>query len=714
MLAVPALFISSSLIGLGIWYFLSVDMLIAFLFGALISATDPVAVISIFQELGTPKRLTTLVEGESLLNDATAIVMFSILLGLVVANGAAEISISASVLKFVGVFLGGIVVGVIMGLVVSSLLSRLTLSSSAIITLSMAMAYATFIIAEHVLHLSGVMAVVAAAVVFGVLGTPKLTQQHNHILLETWEYMVFIANTLLFILIGFSVDLASLIANFYGIIIAIILVLSSRALAVYSVVPITVKALKLPKVNLGEQTIMFWGGLKGGLAVAIVLAIPDSVAAKPLLINLTLGVVVFTLLVNAPSIEPLLNKLGMSALNQHEKAELNYGLALVNRQSKQMLNDFVENKLISQQGLEQAAHKVETSFSSDAYPGSSPHDEMRLTRLNLLQVENEKLYELYHQGLITQYTLLDLQGELNRKKEHLLNDIPSTSHLIDKRKANLFLRLEDSILQLFREHDFAAKMLSKYQNKRIYQHLTKDISSLFMSTQALKHLEKNYPNIANKSDIEQSYQQRVAASYNRIKETQRNYPSFYSQFEINIAQHTSLKSALYKLESSLHHKIIGGKAYNQIKQRLEDELAGIHLDFKLVDENNIIDYLRNTALFEGIPPNLLQKTGQQAQTITFLADDTVIKENAIGDALYIIINGELGVYKQTEQGEQQLAVLETGNQFGEIGLLHGSKRTATVRAIKESTLLRLSKPVVIELANQHKTLYERLENAHKT
>ncbi len=173
-LAIPALLISTAIIGIGMWLVATVKLTTALLFGALISATDPVAVIGLFKELGTPQRLTVLVEGESLMNDATAIVLFNILLGLALFGGGSVHDILPAVGEFIKVFAGGGLVGAVFGLVTSFLLIHLALGTSVIMTLSMVVAFGAFIISEHYLHVSGVMAVAVCAVFLGIFGIPKL------------------------------------------------------------------------------------------------------------------------------------------------------------------------------------------------------------------------------------------------------------------------------------------------------------------------------------------------------------------------------------------------------------------------------------------------------------------------------------------------------------------------------------------------------------
>ena len=214
-LAVPALLFSTTVVGFCIWLVTPIDFVVALLFGALISATDPVAVISLFKELGTPERLTVMVEGESLLNDATAIVIVTILLGLLTATGGSGLSIAGSaVVQFLLVFFGGALVGAIFGFVICWLMTRFAKETSAVLILSLVLAYMSFVIAEHSLHVSGVMAVVACAIVLGIFGLPRLSHESVETLHETWEFIAEICNTLLFLFVGLLVDLGRLVNSF--------------------------------------------------------------------------------------------------------------------------------------------------------------------------------------------------------------------------------------------------------------------------------------------------------------------------------------------------------------------------------------------------------------------------------------------------------------------------------------------------------------------
>src|SRR3990172_8728502 len=366
LLAILALLISTAIIGAGLWLALNIPILLALLFGALISATDPVAVIALFKELGAPARLTILVEGESLLNDATAIVAFKIILGLILGGTLTMSAIGSAGLDFFLVFFGGILVGTVLGIILSEIMYRLHVGISSYLIMSIVLAYSCFVIAEHNLHVSGVMAVVAAGISLALFGVSRIPQAATHLLRETWEVLVLVCNSLLFLLVGLSVNVNQLVTHLDEILIAILLMLVARAAGIYTLVPATVSIFKLPHVTVGERHVMWWGGLKGGLAIAIVLSIPENLAGRDLLLNLTLGVVVFTLLVNATTIKPLIQKLGIDKLTEDERSELKHGLVQAQAKITSILERLNKVELISRSTQQLIQKKCENVFASDA------------------------------------------------------------------------------------------------------------------------------------------------------------------------------------------------------------------------------------------------------------------------------------------------------------------------------------------------------------
>ncbi len=312
-LAIPAYLVSVVLVAGGLHLGIGISITVALLFGALISATDPVAVVAVFKNLGVPKRLLTLVEGESLLNDGIAIVLFQILL---VAAMGGSISISEGVYDFFKVFFGGAVIGIVLAALVVVAVPRLKpLSTSAI---SIALAYGSFALADEVFGFSGVMAVLSAGLVAGAFKPSVTTAEQRNLVDGLWRSIDFIATAVLFLLIGISLD-ADIIASHIGpILLAIAAVLVARFVAVVPLVSLVTGLARIPKVGWRNQFVLVWGGLRGAVALALALSLPESFEQRELFIAMTGGVVLATLLLNATTIQLMVKRFKLDAPNVSE------------------------------------------------------------------------------------------------------------------------------------------------------------------------------------------------------------------------------------------------------------------------------------------------------------------------------------------------------------------------------------------------------------
>jgi CPA1 family monovalent cation:H+ antiporter len=305
-LAVLAFLISAVLVGFAVHLALGTTLAAAFLFGALISATDPVAVVAVFREVGVPRRLLTLVEGESLLNDGVAIVLFAILLE---AATGGSVSVLAGVGNFVAVFVGGAVIGSLLGLIAAFGLPWLDRLPAA--ALSVAVAYGSFVLADAVLGFSGVMASAAAGMVIAGLAPSRASAEVREMWDQMWEALDYVANALLFLLIGLVIGVDLLREHAGAIVLAVAVVLAGRAVAVLPIVWLLERVAHIPRVGARNEAVLVWGGLRGGVALALALALPEELPERELLVALTGGVVLATLLLNATTIRWLVSRLGL-------------------------------------------------------------------------------------------------------------------------------------------------------------------------------------------------------------------------------------------------------------------------------------------------------------------------------------------------------------------------------------------------------------------
>ncbi|MDA0820924.1 MAG: cation:proton antiporter [Proteobacteria bacterium] len=712
ILAAPALVISTAIIGLGIWLYLDLDLILALLFGALISATDPVAVVALFKELGAPARLNTLVEGESLFNDATAIVLFNILLGIALAGSFAANDIGYAVVQFLQVFFGGIIVGSLIGFGLAEIMRRIRGSNLAIIVMSLVIAYSSFVIAEHVLHVSGVMAAMSAAVAMGAYAVSRIPPDALHSVHETWEVISLVCNSLLFLMIGLSVDLTAMVGHIDGIIVASLLVLIARAATVYSLVPGTIRLFSLPHVSLGERHIMWWGGLKGGLAIAIVLSIPESLGQRQLLVELTVGVVLFTLLVNAPSIRPLIKRLGIDRLSEEEITELQRGLVDAEQSSKSVVERLTKANLLTQEHAQEIAQTLSGHFKSDVrHPDTGLH--LRHAYVEAIDLEAQELDKLYELGLIMEYTFLDLRAQLHRQREAWMaaefNEVTIDGDSI----SNPFQGFERTVLRWMREHNTLAPVLARVQRARLSQAVQRDIAGILCGEAVISNLVAiSGLRAEDVAIVVDHYQEKIKQKRVFLNQTRSDFPEFFRSLEGYLTQAAALASAGSFARRSYHHGDIGAKAFSRIDEVLRaarSKLPEIKNPDRVFGAAELIE---RVPLFSGLDHVVLTELADQSQTITFLTGDEVIGQNQRGNALYIIVKGSVAVSREEDDVVINIGGLVAGDFFGEAALLGDEIRTARVVATSPLTLLRLTRKNVLELAENHPGINEKLNAAY--
>jgi CPA1 family monovalent cation:H+ antiporter len=314
MLATVGVMLSGGPVAVGMHFLGGWGWAAALLFGALISATDPVSVIATLRQAGARGRLRLLAEAESLFNDGTAAVAFGIVLAAVRGEAVGPVAVAGSFLTTVvgGIACGGLVAGGAL------LLIGRTTDHLVEITVTSVAAYGSFLLAEH-FHASGVLATLTAGLVIGNMGplgaisplrrgAADAPPWGREAVLSFWDYVAFLVNSLVFILIGMSEARLDLRAAVSAAGLAIALVLFGRAVSVYLCCGFFARSPH--RVPRSHQHVLFWGGLRGALALALALGLPPSLPHREQVITVAFAVVAFAIVVQGLTMTPLLRRLG--------------------------------------------------------------------------------------------------------------------------------------------------------------------------------------------------------------------------------------------------------------------------------------------------------------------------------------------------------------------------------------------------------------------
>ena len=333
LLAVVAVLVTTAVVGLALWPLAGLPLAACLLLAAIVATTDPAAVVAIFRDLGAPGRLSRLVEGESLLNDATAIALFSVLLETLMVGR--EPTFGSVVATFLYSFVGGTLVGFLGGRALMMVVPWLRNSRVAEMTLTLALPYIVYILCERHFHVSGVIAVVTAGLVVSALGRRRLDPDNREFLRDVWAQLGFWASSLVFVLASILVPRLMLGTQPFDLLLIGVVALGAllaRAAVLFGLLPLLSAARLTQRVSHRYKFVILWGGLRGAVTLALALAVTENRAIDPeiqrFVAILATGFVLFTLLVNGTTLRPMIRLLGIDRLSPIDQALRNQVLAL--------------------------------------------------------------------------------------------------------------------------------------------------------------------------------------------------------------------------------------------------------------------------------------------------------------------------------------------------------------------------------------------------
>ncbi len=446
MTAIIGTFIGTFIVGGIVATVLNIPFVAAIAFGALISATDPVAVVAFFRTLGVSKRLTVLVEGESLFNDGAAIVIFNIALAtgaLMNAGTYTGFNAAEAFGEFLIVALGGLAIGSLLGGIVSYIILKNVDDALIETSVTLAVAFGSFLLAEYFgsifggllsfmdssFHFSGILAVVAASLFVGNVGSINTSPTTKVTLDNFWEFLTFVVNSFVFLVIGLKINLAAFRDNIEAIFIAVAVVLVSRALLTYGLT--WIHGVIRPKENIPNdyRHVMFWGGLRGAISLALALTLDGSifgVEVSEQLQVMTFGVVLFTLLVQGLSIEALIRRLGLVTRLPHREEQLRLqALVIAKRAGQEELNKLHHEGILAED-IHAAMNTVYQRDIANCQNALAQHlqqfpeleqEILLVARQDTLRSERVAIVEAGRRGLISTELQARLLAEIDERAE---------------------------------------------------------------------------------------------------------------------------------------------------------------------------------------------------------------------------------------------------------------------------------------------------------
>ncbi len=719
-LAVPGLLLSTLLIGAIVSLVTSIPLPAALLLGAILSATDPVSVIALFKQLGAPQRLTVLVEGESLLNDATAIVVAKILVGVVIAGTVSTGTVIEGALDFFRLFLGGVVVGCGLGLVTGYILGKVESDPFIEITLTTILAYFSFLLAEDILHVSGIMATMGAGLTLGGWGRMKISPSVRDFLEHFWEYVAFIANTLIFLMVGLRVELASLWGTMDLLVWVILAMLISRGVVVYGLMPLLGSFRNIEPVNLRYRTIMFWGGLRGAIALAIVLSLPLFEQAETF-VALVMGAVLFTLLVQGVSIKALMKRLGLADAPLIDRlAKIEVRLA-AKRRALRRIGQLKMGGLFSGP----ISARLRTDCLSEIERFQSEIEELRKTELDeeherrflfLRSFAEEKslFTEMHNKGHLSEQSFRELIHILTLQIEDMRYG-RSVRHMtlgelrLRRLELGFFTFLDrmpglNALSEYFRLHRVA---MNYEESWGLFQACTRVIERI----NELAGLESIPPKIVQ--NVRGQFEEWQSKARLQLDQVAEQYPEFVGDMQRRLGRRLVLLADEETAEEHAEQGTIQKGVEEAIIEDSNRELRALrgHEVKRLRIEP--IELLRKVPLFAEIPAEEFAAIANHLLAHTVAANEKIIQQGEEGDSMFLIARGVVRVSREDGGLLRDLDTLMAGDFFGEMALLHPEPRNATVRAVTPNSLYELRREDLLSTIDKYPAIRKTLEKTDR-
>jgi monovalent cation:H+ antiporter, CPA1 family len=681
-LAIVAVFAAAAAIGFSLSYAAGVPLTAALLLGAIVATTDPAAVVTIFRELGAPARLTRLLEGESLLNDAAAIVLFSVLVGMLADDAHPDFGAGAA--RFFEAFLGGVLLGVAGGRLFGAILPFLGGSRLAEATLSMALPYIVYLLGE-LLEVSGVVAVVSAGLTAGAIGRVRLAPDNWRYLERVWEQTGFWAGSLIFV--SASTLVPRLLTGIgwehaWFLLIAIAAALASRAAVLFGLLPL-LSALHLSqKVSGAYKLAITWGGLRGAVTLALALAVTENNRIDPEVKNaiaiLATGFVLFTLLVNGLTLRPVIRLLGLDRLSPLNLALRNKVLALSLVDVRDALSETASQYAIPPEVARSATEPVdrridELASQPDLEQAISDRDRIRIGLVALANRERRIILDHHAQRTVSGAAI----ERLLRNTNLILDAARAEGRIGYNRAARALFEFERSF--------WIANLL--HRTLKLARPLQRQISirfeTLLIRRLALEELFRFVD-----SRLAALLGQRVAellgeviaarneATIRALDALRLQYPEYAEALEQRFLRQSGFRLSLSRFHDLYDEGLIGKEVFEDLEREhaavrsLMDEMPPLDLGLRAED------LLAQFDMFAGFGAAELRALARLFRPRLLVPDEVVIRKGERGNAMFLISSGAVEVVLPNQRVR-----LGSGDFFGEMALLSGRPRQADVVAL---------------------------------
>jgi CPA1 family monovalent cation:H+ antiporter len=692
MLAVVATIVATVAVGMALWPVSGLPLVVCLLLGSVVATTDPAAVIAVFRDVGAPARLTRLVEGESLLNDAAAIVMFVVLLGVIVSGRQPDIAGGA--VQFIVAFIGGAVLGVVSGRLLLHLIPWTRDDRLAEATLTVALPYLVFIAAEHLFHVSGVVAVLTAGLTVSTSGRSIITPYNWSFITDLWAQIAFWAHSLVFVLASLLVPKLLLDVHFHDLVLIAVMIAAAfggRLLVLFLLLPLLSLAKLTQPISTAYKLAIAWGGLRGALTLVLALAVTENSALNPevqrFVAVLATGMVLFTLLVNGTTLRSVIHLLGLDRLSPVDQALRDRVLALSYAEIAEAIRVTGREHEISPSALSTALASYEAGIaavkSREADEiGLTDHERLAIALVALGNQERMLALEIMAERAASPITVQALlrnaeaQGEGARSGGRLgyKRAVEASLAFPVAFKSAYFLYRRAGIVRFL-----ADRLGDRFEMLLVTRLLIQELAGAHAARSRSIFGERVVELI---DAILKGRLKRTTAALDALR---RQYPQYAAALEARFLRQSALRREMGRYDALFNEGLIAPEVYEDLKGSVEDTQAReTRPRFDLgLDTQQLIGRLE---LFADLSDQQLERVQKLLRPRFVAPRELIVRKGDRGDACYFIASGAAEVVLPDRR-----IPLGTGDLFGEMALLTGMTRQADVVAMTYCRFLVLRK-----------------------
>ncbi|WP_428929244.1 cation:proton antiporter [Marinibacterium sp. SX1] len=709
VLAVIAVVAATGLVGLALSWTSALPLTACLLIGSIVSTTDPSAVVSIFRSIAAPQRLTRIIEGESLLNDAAAIALFSLFLGFVMV-GIPDPSMGEAMAEFPVLIFGGVLTGWLASQIAVRVMSLLGDFMLAQLSVSVALPYLAYITAEQLLGASGVIAVVVSGLTLHLTAPLRLSPQAWTKLREVWDLLAHWAGAMIFVLAALFIPrlLQEVRLSDFGLILVVVAAaVVARALIVFVLMP-ALTALRLsPAVELSYRAAILWGGLRGALTLALALAVTENPMIpheiKRLVGILATGFTLFTLVVQGTTLRWVITRLGLDRLSPFDAALLQQAVAVALQTVREEVAEVTQNYRLNRDTVRSEAKQFGARLEdavrdAEETTGILDKDRVKLGLISLAAAEREAALDQMRERLIS----ARVAERLNTSADTLIEAVRL------KGRAG-YLHAARDMLAYGRAFRMALTLHNRLRLSAPLGRLTADRFEFMLAQRVI--LEELDAFIDNR--IRRIHGKRVAQLLHEMM-ARRNealeaalegmrlqYPGYAEELERLFIRRAALRLEEREYRGLHEDGLIGAEVLTALLQELTDRRGSQESRPALDVAIQRADLITQLPFYDALDKRSRRRLQRGLKSVYVNAGDLVPAATSTGRSVHFIASGALEVKRAGRVNR-----LGRGDMFGHVVLLNAGARPAQARAIAPSVLLELKEAQFRKLLDRSEALRE--------